>query len=195
MAVRGPAHGSTQVPHTVLEQVCPTRRPCIATQDITFPSPTRVSRIAFRNHYTASVTIRATKDREALTRKDRDNLDGWVTILKQAKLMDDPHSEDTSQYWFSFGPDELTGGFGEDAFLAIRIFFYQPSPSWARCGVTSIKVWGVPPPPADPSPQDTGAAIVAQLGKAKSVTANIEALAASCMELRRANAAFGVKLK
>lgn len=46
-----------------LEQVTPSKRPCIASQDVVFSRPSRVHRIAFRNNYTASVTIRATTDK------------------------------------------------------------------------------------------------------------------------------------
>ena len=59
---------------------------------------------------------------EAMLRKDHESLEDWVTILKLAKLMEDPHSEDDSQLWFSFGPDDLTGGFAQDAFIGMRIY-------------------------------------------------------------------------
>mmetsp|Transcript_7380 Transcript_7380/g.18428 ORF Transcript_7380/g.18428 Transcript_7380/m.18428 type:complete len:191 (+) Transcript_7380:60-632(+) len=180
---------------TVHDQVQPAKRPGVATQDVSFAGLTKVSRIAFRNHYTASIAVRATTSKDAVQRGDRESLDGWVTLVKQTRLMDDPHSEDSSQLWHGFGVDDLAGGYGDEEFVALRFYFYQPSPNWTQCGIKKIRVWGkVRDLDKLPESEATSAALAALLPtyKVKSVLAGAEATAVAISEVRRASAAFGI---
>ena len=81
----------------------------------------------------------------------------------------------------------------------------QPSPNWSTCGVTGIKVWGDDPSSSISQSStssktagggDVGAgAVASQVVKTKAVSALIETLSVSCMDLKKGNASFGIKLK
>lgn len=63
--------------------------------------------------------------------------------------------------------------------------------------MTALKVWGdASPRPLSPKQRESASAdVAAQMTKTKAVSAHVEALVGACVDLKRSNASFGVKLK
>lgn len=59
---------------------------------------------------------------EAVHRSDRESLEGWVTILKETKLMEDPH-------------------YGECLVLTVCVFFALEEVCMWQCSFTLLRLW------------------------------------------------------
>jgi hypothetical protein len=86
--------------------------------------PAVVRFLAFRNHYAHAVTVRA-----------RDAHGTWRDVLRDTRLMADPHYEDdATQIAVLELPNEGVSLDGRDE-SAVRVYFSNPSPRWAHVEV------------------------------------------------------------
>jgi len=101
--------------------------PCKRFVDLFLPRgapPAVVRFLAFRNHYAHAVTIRA-----------RDAHGTWRDVLRDTRLMADPHYEDdATQIAVLELPNEGVSLDGRDE-SAVRVYFSNPSPRWAHVEV------------------------------------------------------------
>lgn len=102
--------------------------PCVRFVDLALPRgapPAVVQFLAFRNHYAYAVTVRA-----------RDAHGAWRDVLRDTRLMADPHYEDDATQIVVL---ELAGEGvsldGQSASSCVRVYFSNPSPRWARVEV------------------------------------------------------------
>mmetsp|Transcript_36385 Transcript_36385/g.86113 ORF Transcript_36385/g.86113 Transcript_36385/m.86113 type:complete len:222 (+) Transcript_36385:116-781(+) len=177
---------------TINDQTAAAQRPDAVTVDVTFPSATKVARIAFRNSYAASVSVRFTTDRAALMRSDRENLDGWRLMVENYTLMVHPLVETESQLWHSITSKHFVSGSGDTPAIALRLYLRQPAVHWRAITLKQIQVHTYSS--AAPLPTIAGgkeAALQAQLAKSKGVSSQIEALSGVGVELFSACQAFG----
>uniref|UniRef100_A0A7S0N2F6 Uncharacterized protein n=1 Tax=Cryptomonas curvata TaxID=233186 RepID=A0A7S0N2F6_9CRYP len=166
------------------EQVISAKRPGMATQDIIFPSPIRLGRIAFRNHYVHKLSIYATSKKDAIARKD--TMDGWTVLVKDRQLMAQAQCEDDAQMWHGVAESDLACA--EDGVVAVRLVLVQASDMWKTFAVRHVTVDSVvtAPPHDPPSPSaEQGSPLAEQLAKSRTLTAHVDALAAACSDLRR----------
>ena len=101
--------------------------PCKRFVDLVPPRgapPAVVRFLAFRNHYAHAVTVRA-----------RDANGVWRDVLRDTRLMADPHYEvDATQIAVLELPGEGVSLDGQST-SALRVYFSNPSPRWARVEV------------------------------------------------------------
>ena len=101
--------------------------PCVRFVDLALPRgapPAVVRFLAFRNHYAHAVTVRA-----------RDANGVWRDVLRDTRLMADPHYEvDATQIAVLELPGEGVSLDGRDE-SAVRVYFSNPSPRWAHVEV------------------------------------------------------------
>jgi hypothetical protein len=101
--------------------------PCKRFVDLFLPRgapPAVVRFLAFRNHYAHAVTVRA-----------RDAHGTWRDVLRDTRLMADPHYEDdATQIAVLELPNEGVSLDGRDE-SAVRVYFSNPSPRWAHVEV------------------------------------------------------------
>ena len=101
--------------------------PCKRFVDLAPPRgapPAVVRFLAFRNHYAHAVTVRA---------RDADGI--WRDVLRDTRLMANPHYEDdATQIAVLELPSEGVSLDGQSA-SALRVYFSNPSPRWARVEV------------------------------------------------------------
>ena len=101
--------------------------PCKRFVDLFLPRgapPAVVRFLAFRNHYAHAVTVRA-----------RDANGVWRDVLRDTRLMADPHYEvDATQIAVLELPGEGVSLDGQST-SALRVYFSNPSPRWARVEV------------------------------------------------------------
>lgn len=102
-----------------------------AVIDITIPSSsgTKISKMQFRNNYTASISIKG----KVL------GCDDFKTILGHHQLMKSPHYANDSQNICKI--DFSTNEFAGDSFTLLRIILRQPSSMWQRFSIENIKVY------------------------------------------------------
>ena len=102
--------------------------PCVRFVDLALPRgapPAVVQFLAFRNHYAYAVTVRA-----------RDAHGAWRDVLRDTRLMADPHYEDdATQIVVLELPGEGVSLDGQSASSCVRVYFSNPSPRWARVEV------------------------------------------------------------
>lgn len=102
--------------------------PCMRFVDLALPRgapPAVVRFLAFRNHYAHAVTVRA-----------RDAHGAWRDVLRDTRLMADPHYEDdATQIVVLELPGEGVSLDGQSASSCVRVYFSNPSPRWARVEV------------------------------------------------------------
>ena len=102
--------------------------PCVPFVDLALPRgapPAVVRFLAFRNHYAHAVTVRA-----------RDAHGAWRDVLRDTRLMADPHYEDdATQIVVLELPGEGVSLDGQSASSCVRVYFSNPSPRWARVEV------------------------------------------------------------
>mmetsp|Transcript_9669 Transcript_9669/g.15141 ORF Transcript_9669/g.15141 Transcript_9669/m.15141 type:complete len:189 (-) Transcript_9669:675-1241(-) len=153
-------------------------------------SPTRIARIVFRNSFCSRITIRATTERGASTRKEKDNLDGWKLLLKDYTLMKDPHVETESQHWHSVSQSDFVTGFSDDPVVAVRFFLYQPSVNWKIITLKNIGFFTFAT--ATPAPSKNASNVQAQIAKSKAVSTQIASLSSVGQELFVTCKSFGV---
>lgn len=163
------------------------KRPAHITIDVSFATPTRVGRIAFRNSYCASLTVRGTTERTVAARKEKDNLEGWHVLLKDHRLMEDAHVESDAQQWHALGARDLVAGAPDQPLVALRFFLTQPSVNWKTITLKNIAVWTFAPPLPAP-PRETPALV-----KSKSVSQQVVGLSLLGQELFLACKAMGVQ--
>ena len=98
--------------------------PCKRFVDLFLPRgapPAVVRFLAFRNHYAHAVTVRA-----------RDANGVWRDVLRDTRLMADPHYEDdATQIVVLELPGEGVSLDGQSASSCVRVYFSNPSPRWA----------------------------------------------------------------
>ena len=98
--------------------------PCKRFVDLFLPRgapPAVVRFLAFRNHYAHAVTVRA-----------RDAHGAWRDVLRDTRLMADPHYEDdATQIVVLELPGEGVSLDGQSASSCVRVYFSNPSPRWA----------------------------------------------------------------
>ena len=101
--------------------------PCKRFVDLVPPRgapPAVVRFLAFRNHYAHAVTVRA-----------RDANGVWRDVLRDTRLMADPHYEvDATQIAVLELPGEGVSLDGQST-SALRVYFSNPSPRWAHVEV------------------------------------------------------------
>ena len=102
--------------------------PCVRFVDLALPRgapPAVVRFLAFRNHYAHAVTVRA-----------RDAHGAWRDVLRDTRLMADPHYEDdATQIVVLELPGEGVSLDGQSSSSCVRVYFSNPSPRWARVEV------------------------------------------------------------
>jgi len=96
------------------------------------PGPEVVRVLAFRNHYAAFVTVKARVAASAGRDGARDP-PRWIEVLPETRVMADPHFEDDACAVVAIplpGP-----GVTMDRASRLRVYFSQPSPTWATVDV------------------------------------------------------------
>ena len=97
-----------------------------------FGGPEVVRVLAFRNHYAAFVTVKARVAASAGRDGARDP-PRWIEVLPETRVMADPHFEDDACAVVAIplpGP-----GVTMDRASRLRVYFSQPSPTWATVDV------------------------------------------------------------
>ncbi|XP_043115441.1 nicolin-1-like isoform X2 [Puntigrus tetrazona] len=81
------------VPLQIGDAVSDTSRPGVYITDISLAEPLDIQEISFKNYYTAYLTVRLQRRRDASAE--------WVTCLRNHCLMSNPHAEAGSHDYFS----------------------------------------------------------------------------------------------
>ena len=86
-----------------------------------------ITKIVFRNYYCASLVVKQLHPKKESEEKSR-----WRTIVKERKLMVDPHFEDFAQSWHTIHAEEFTDAYDPKLQTPLRFYISQPSPHWRR---------------------------------------------------------------
>lgn len=100
--------------------------------------PERVRFIAFRNHYSSCVTVKARVAGSGGASGP------WQTVLTTYKLMRSPHFEDDAEDWKVIElPDRTRNGLELDRVTELRLYLFQPSAMFngAHYGIRSLAAY------------------------------------------------------
>ncbi len=105
-----------------------TGKPCQISIDLAFAnnSGNDFDTLLFQNYYTSSITI------------IQQVSSGFVNILENYCLMNDPYCENKSQDWFAINISEFNGSFVRGK--PMRIIMFQPASQWHKFELRNIKL-------------------------------------------------------
>ena len=97
--------------------------------DISFPNATEsaaLDAIIFQNYYCSSVSI-----------AQQNSLQEFVTILENFVLMEDAHSEQKAQAWFTILSSQFNSNYVSGRLMRFSLF--QPDTTWQRFEIQNIR--------------------------------------------------------
>jgi len=132
--VRGAIPLSIGAPRTDFRSGC-------STMEVTFPNlgAVEIGEIQFGNYYVAFLTIRV--------KLKGGEEEVWRTLVKNKRLMPDPHGERGSQDYFVITRKHLPSEV-MDHVTALRFVLRQPSPVWEDFYLDDVKIYA---PPGEPT--------------------------------------------
>ncbi|XP_028285172.1 nicolin-1 isoform X1 [Parambassis ranga] len=115
---------------------------CVVDVTLPFGKPVNIEEITFKNYYTAYVTVRLLRRSPG-----QDAPAKWCTVLRDLRLMDNPHTEGGSQDYYSIHRTQMQAE--PDHVVSIRLILRQPSSAWLTFSLEEIRVF----PHVEPDPE------------------------------------------
>ncbi|XP_053723167.1 nicolin-1 [Synchiropus splendidus] len=114
---------------------------CVLDISLPFGKPVDIEEIAFKNYYTASVTVRLLRRGAG-----QDTAAKWTTALRDMTLMDNPHTEGGAQDYYSIHRTQMS--VEADNVVTVRLILRQPSSAWMSFTLEELQIF--PHVAADP---------------------------------------------
>lgn len=116
--------------------------------DISFPKPTVIGEILFRNYYVAYISLTCKRvPKEVEGNVNTENLP-WENCFSRMKLMENPHCEQGSQDIVSLTVKQSkTPWMG---IVCLRFILRQPSPQWKKFNIENLIIYKEKPEESKP---------------------------------------------
>ncbi|KAK9529694.1 hypothetical protein VZT92_013772 [Zoarces viviparus] len=107
---------------------------CVVDVTLPFGKPVHIKDITFKNHYTASVTVRLLRRSPGQEAPAK-----WCTALRDLPLMENPHTEGGSQDYCSVHRAQMQ--VEPDHVISVRLILRQPSSAWLTFSLEDISIF------------------------------------------------------
>ncbi|KAK5873217.1 hypothetical protein PBY51_013848 [Eleginops maclovinus] len=115
---------------------------CVVDVTLPFGKTVNIDEISFKNHYTASVSVRLLR-----TAPEQEAPAKWVTAVRDLPLMENPHTEGGSQDYCCIHRTQMQ--VDPDHVISVRLILRQPSSTWLSFSLEDIRIF----PHSEPDPE------------------------------------------
>eukprot|EP00831_Metopus_contortus_P026400 TRINITY_DN22481_c0_g1_i1.p1 TRINITY_DN22481_c0_g1~~TRINITY_DN22481_c0_g1_i1.p1 ORF type:complete len:204 (-),score=28.94 TRINITY_DN22481_c0_g1_i1:66-677(-) len=103
-----------------------------------FAKPGFLSYIVFQNFYTYSITVK-----QGFLASETSSTYTWKTVLRNYKLMKNPHFEGDAQDWHIIKTEQFNSKYDRKNLKVLRIFLIQPSPNWVNFTIRNLSCFSI----------------------------------------------------